>query len=167
MDLVAEKLSGRWILIGGTLLPALGREVRATQDIDFIGLGPRERAAQLELMAIAEELELPIESINQAAGYYLEKLKTLPSDFLPIRSNKRIQIFRPSFRLYLELKIQRLSESDLLDLIEYLDFCQANGDSLAKSSLENLVNDHLKRKPPSSPGNKGRLKILLTKIKKI
>lgn len=35
----AEKsISGEWILVGGSLLPALGLDYRSTLDIDLIGL---------------------------------------------------------------------------------------------------------------------------------
>ena len=36
-----ERLYGEWLLVGGTLLPAVGIDVRATVDIDLLGLGKK------------------------------------------------------------------------------------------------------------------------------
>ena len=35
LDAAVEKLDGEWILLGGTLLPALGIESRPTVDVDL------------------------------------------------------------------------------------------------------------------------------------
>ena len=59
-ELASEKLSGEWILLGGSVLPYLGRPIRATVDIDLATKSLRGGEQQLELMEIAESLSLPI-----------------------------------------------------------------------------------------------------------
>ena len=67
LTLATQQLRGRWLLVGGTLLPAVGIDTRSTVDIDLVGLGDKEKLQNLELMKIAEQLGLSVESINQAA----------------------------------------------------------------------------------------------------
>src|SRR5438552_100562 len=115
LKLAGIKLKGRWLLVGGTLLPAVGLEIRSTVDIDLIGISDKEAAQSLELMALAESLGLPVETINQAAAFFLKKIGFQEADLLPLHKGKNATIFRPSIELYLRLKIPRLSASDLLD----------------------------------------------------
>ena len=69
-----DQLTGEWVLVGGTVLPALNVDVRSTTDIDFVGLPVDTTREQLKLMQIAEDLGLPIESINQASAYFISKI---------------------------------------------------------------------------------------------
>ncbi len=117
------KLTGEWLLVGGTLLPAVGIDIRATLDIDIIGLGKKEKQQSLELMEIAESLGLSIESINQAADFFLNRLKYTKADLIPLIEGKRCTIYRPSCFLYIKLKSLRLTETDLSDCLSYFDFC--------------------------------------------
>jgi hypothetical protein len=69
-------LEGRWILIGGTVLPLMGIDHRVTMDIDLVNLDFKNSNQQvLQLMETAESLGLPVETINQAGGYFLSKVK--------------------------------------------------------------------------------------------
>ena len=38
LDIAIKKLSGEWIVIGGTVLPLVGIDYRVTVDIDIINL---------------------------------------------------------------------------------------------------------------------------------
>lgn len=60
----SSSLTGEWILVGGTLLPALGLNVRSTVDIDLIPLTKKDNSQTLELMKLTKSLNLPIETIN-------------------------------------------------------------------------------------------------------
>ena len=77
-----SKLKGEWILIGGTLLPAVGLDVRSTVDIDIVNLDPDSDQA-LKLMELAEQLGLGVETINQAAAFYVHKLGFTKADIFP------------------------------------------------------------------------------------
>lgn len=48
--LAGDRLQGRWVLLGGTLLPLLGVDYRVTTDIDLVGLGKDEMGQALELI---------------------------------------------------------------------------------------------------------------------
>jgi hypothetical protein len=139
LQLASEKLKGRWLLVGGTLLPAVGIDVRSTVDIDLVGLGDTERLQNLELMELAEKLGLSIESINQAADYFVKNSKYHESDLIPLKRGKSAVIYRPSLQLYWQLKIARLTESDVADCLAYLGYCQGQGDKVSKKFLQEMI----------------------------
>lgn len=156
-----EKLKGRWLLVGGTLLPALGVNLRSTVDIDFIGLGKAEAEQQLELMELAESLGLPVDTVNQAAAYFLKKVGHSPEDLIELYRGTSATIYRPTVELYWKLKVGRLSESDAEDCLEYFKFCKRAGDRIdidrLKSALSLLAR--------GVTGDKGaRFKTLLTAL---
>ena len=68
-------LTGDWVLLGGTLLYLLNREVRVTTDIDLVPLSDGGNQPLLQSFSLAEKLKLPVGSINSAALYFLKKIK--------------------------------------------------------------------------------------------
>jgi len=145
----ADTLDGEWLLVGGTLLPAVGLDVRPTVDIDLIGLGEKESAQNLELMEIAEKLGLAVESVNQAAAFFLKKVGYKKSDLLELQKGRRATIYRPSVMLYWKLKLPRLSDADQLDCQHYFNFCLAQKDHINKTLLLKIVEDHQAQRPSS------------------
>lgn len=141
-----ERLSGRWLLVGGTLLPAVGIDLRSTVDIDFLGIGDEEARQQLELMEVAESLGLPVESVNQAAGFFLKKVGFSERDLILLHQGRKAAIFRPSVELFWKLKIGRLSETDVQDCEHYLRFCKSVGDRIdiakLRAKLQSAHSDH-------------------------
>jgi hypothetical protein len=117
IDLALSELTGEWIIIGGAVPHLLGSGERPTLDIDLAGPDSATQADTLKLMAIAEKLGLPIESINQAASFFLKRIPDWQSNLVIIRSNTKCKIFRPNIELFFKLKLQRASESDVLDLM--------------------------------------------------
>lgn len=140
-------LEGKWLLIGGTLLPAVGIDIRATVDIDLIGLGIAEKAQTLKLMELAESLGLSIESVNQAADFFLSRTKYVKSDLILLRSGRRCKIFRPSASLYIRLKLGRFTESDYEDCLHYFKFCESIGDRIKIDEIEKAVRKVLADRP--------------------
>lgn len=139
LDLAGERLKGEWLLVGGTLLPAVGISVRSTVDIDLLGLGAREQAQNLELMEIADALGLGIEAVNQAAAFFLKKVGYKQNELIVLRQSTNSTIYRPSVALYWRLKLGRLTETDLTDCIHYLKFCESVGDPLDYKRLSAQV----------------------------
>jgi hypothetical protein len=119
-----RELKGEWVLLGGTLLPALGIDIRSTVDIDLVGLSKKEAAQNLELMRLASAMGLSIESINQAAAFFLKNVDYTARDLKVLKKSKSAVIYRPSFALYLKLKTARLSPTDLLDCEAYFHYCK-------------------------------------------
>ena len=135
----ADKLKGEWLLVGGTLLPAVGINVRSTVDIDLIGLTPAESNQQLELMQLAESLGLPVDSINQTAAFFLKKVGYTRGDLLVLHKGSGATIFRPSLALYWRLKCGRLSETDVEDCRHYMKFCVEAGDPVSQAGLKEFL----------------------------
>lgn len=155
LELVSRELEGRWLLVGGTLLPAVGIDVRATVDIDLVGLGPKEKMQNLELMTLAEKLGLHIEAINQAAEFFVSKHSPTSDDMIIVVKGKRAQIFRPRVELYWKLKVSRMTEADLLDCQHYLQFCIGQKDTIDMRELDRVV--HLELKKEGSSEKQDRL----------
>ena len=64
---------------------------------------------------------LPVETINQAAGLFLRKIANWNKMLVPLIKGTAT-IYRPNVTLFLLLKMERLSESDLGDCIEFIKF---------------------------------------------
>jgi hypothetical protein len=121
MTLAGERLDGDWVIIGGSVLPLLGIEHRVTLDIDLASCNPETSQRSLvALMELAQEIGLPVEGINQAAAYFLEKIPNWRQDLVRVHTGSRANFFRPNLALFLRLKITRLSESDLEDCLQFL-----------------------------------------------
>jgi hypothetical protein len=162
--LAGDRLTGDWVLLGGTLLHMLEADYRSTTDIDVVGINQQDTGDTLKLMEIAEELELPIESINQAAAYFLLKIKDYQSHLLLLHGGKKARLFRPDTYLFIQLKIGRLNETDLSDCIVYLKTVRNEGDPVDLSAIEKLLSNALKKEPLQS--KRERLERLLAAVAK-
>ena len=163
LTLAGERLTGKWVLVGGTVLPALGAEYRSTVDIDFVGLpldSPRETLA---LMQIAEDLGLPIESVNQAAAYFVSKIPDFDASLVLLHKGKNAVIYRPSLELFIRLKLARLSETDLTDCLEFLRLADSLGETLDRKALAQVVRTELKKSKVTE--RTGRIQQLLKALK--
>ena len=158
LHLAGNSLEGKWILVGGTLLPALGINVRSTIDIDLVGLGEREANQSLELMELAEKLGLSVESINQSAAFFLKKIKYDKGDLLLLHQGKKATLYRPSLELYWKLKVGRLSETDALDCQHYYSYCVTKKDPISYKALTKILKSALTSDTP--PEKAARLIIL-------
>lgn len=139
LDRAVEQLKGEWLLVGGTLLPAVGLDVRATVDIDLVGLSAKESAQSLELMELAEELKLPVETVNQAAAFFVHKAGYTKSDLLPLRKSRNCVIYRPSLLLYWKLKLARMTETDAIDCQHYFNYCVGQGDAMNRGEIKKAL----------------------------
>lgn len=160
-----DHLKGEWILVGGTLLPALGLNVRATLDIDLVGLSEKEASQVLQLMQLAEHLGLSVESINQSASFFLNKVGYKKRDLLVLHKGQSAIIYRPSVELYWKLKIERLSSADALDCQHYLHYCLGQKDRVNFKELSMILRTAQKREQtPEMQMRLQELKALLQQI---
>lgn len=164
LKLASDRLTGEWLLIGGTLLPALGIEIRATVDVDLIGLTEKESSQTLALMEIAESLGLSIETINQAAAFFLQQISYKKTDLIKLLSGKKCTVYRPSVWLYWSLKLKRLSSTDLLDCTYYFQYCKVHNDKIDLHRLQDIVDEALHKK--NSEEKRERLKKLKSLVEK-
>lgn len=144
----AEKLNGKWLLIGGTVLPALGVDYRATIDVDLIPLNAQSNDDLISLMELAEDLSLPIEAINSAGAYFLKKIGSYENDMVLLLKGSMAEIYRPNFYLFFQLKIARLSEQDFLDILEMRKYCLAHSEDLKLTLCQKILTQELKKSLP-------------------
>jgi hypothetical protein len=115
-----DRLGGEWVLVGGSLLVAQGISSRSTVDIDLVGLSNPTQSDTLALMEIASENALPIETLNQAASYFVLKIPELRSHLEPWITGKRGTLYQPDLYLYVRTKIERLSDTDSKDVLAWI-----------------------------------------------
>ena len=100
--LASERLTGDWIIVGGTVLPLLGADHRVTIDVDVVSAARDISQAQtLVLMEIAQELGLPVEAVNSAASFYLHQISDHRAHWVEFAKGPRATIYRPDLVLFL------------------------------------------------------------------
>lgn len=111
---ICEQLDGEWLVIGGAIVSLWLEPRRTTEDVDVLGLGgtPRERLALLEL---GDSLGLPVESLNSAADFFVQRIPDWREHLVRFRSGAKGTVFRPDGTLFLLLKLRRMDERDLDD----------------------------------------------------
>ena len=119
--LAEKRLVGDWVLLGGTLLYYFGIEKRVTTDIDLVPISKKDNSGVLSSMELAQDLNLPVETINSAVLFFLEKIPNYREDLIELRKWKNGCLYRPNLYLFLKLKLNRLSESDFQDCSDLLD----------------------------------------------
>lgn len=145
LRLAGDDLEGDFILIGGTVLIALGVEHRTTTDIDLIGKTKKEQAQTLRLMELSEKLGLAVESINQAGALFLTRIPKYEERLVLMHEGKTARIFRPDATLYLLLKLRRLSESDLSDCLQWLKWCEKQDEHPDKKAVKSAIQSEIKK----------------------
>ena len=165
VDIAMDRLEGDWVLIGGTVLPLLGISDRVTLDIDIVGPIDAPQSATLVLMEIAEGLGLPPEAINQAAAFFLRRIKGWQDHVVPYRHGASGTLFRPDATLYVLLKLPRLSEADLGDCLAFLDFARLHDEKIDLGKLRSATRRHLRKK--QSESKQGRLLALLEALERL
>lgn len=115
-DQMKEKLTGEWIIVGGSLLHVLGISERETIDIDLVPAGEITNSNQLKIMEIAEENGFPPEVINFSAEFFFKKQDGWRDELVLLFENGNVKIYRPTVKLFRLLKEQRGTETDFADI---------------------------------------------------
>jgi len=157
----AKRLEGKWALIGGTVLPALGVNYRSTIDVDLISLDGKQQT--LKLMELAEDLGLPVETINSAGAYFLSKIEDHQSHWVELIRGPHCVIYRPDAFLYLKLKMGRMSSSDLSDCEAFLDLTHRLKEPVDSQSALKEIEKCIKKE--TDQAKKERLLKLSDKLK--
>lgn len=164
VELARERLEGEWVIIGGALLPILNISNRATIDIDLIGPQKDQISEQLGMLKLSEELEIPIESINQAASMFLLRIPNWKDMLVELAVGIKMVLFRPNSTLFILLKISRLSEIDFEDCLNFLVFAKKNNEDIDKKKLDAAIKKRLSEDVTDDA--KKRLEELRIKIRK-
>ena len=165
IGLAGKRLSGDWIILGGTVLPLLGIDHRTTVDIDLARAEKSGDDQSLELMQIAEDIGLPPEAVNPAASFFLHKISDWRENLVLVSKGSKAKIYRPNGTLFLLLKISRLSESDLADCLEMLKYCKKNKEAIDLSRLQKALTVEIQKCESSDPEKVKRLKSLRQQTK--
>ncbi len=165
VSLAADRLEGAWVIIGGAALPLMGAGHRPTVDIDVAGPADATLAQTMVLLEIAEELSLPVESINQAGAFFLRKIEDWGEHLITVRKGQSATILRPDITLFVLLKLNRFTETDLRDCLEVLNLVGKRGNEVERDRLIVAVNALLQQHP--SPNRLARLSKLLDVLGKM
>lgn len=154
LKLAGDKLTGDWVIVGGSVLPMLGVDHRSTVDIDIAGPDDADMAQTLALMEIADSLGLPVEAINQAASYFLRRIDGWEQHLVPLHRGSSARLFRPDPTLFLLLKIPRLSESDLADCLAFLDYAAQHGETIDRPRVAQAIADRIATTVKNGPSER-------------
>ena len=142
---MSDSLTGDWLIFGGTVPYLLGMDVRPTVDIDLASFSISTNQDSLLLMNLVQEFGLPLETINQAGGFFLQKIPGWQEQVILLKAGKKSRIYRPNLELYLRLKSARMTEADVQDCLSYLDFAYRNNEiknlNLIVKNLEKACKD--------------------------
>lgn len=133
--MAGKELHGEWILLGGAVIPLIDKSIRVTYDIDFVSKSDSSNTELLKLFKVAEKLNLPVETINSSAGFFLRKIPKWEANIVILFQSKSCTIYRPNVNLFIELKINRMSESDLLDCQSMLSFALKTNEKIKTEFL--------------------------------
>lgn len=129
LEKAGDRLTGDWVIIGGSVLALVGAQYRVTNDIDLAGPEEATQKDNLLLMEIAEELGFPVETINQAGAFFLSKIPQWKKMIVLHHKGKKAAFYRPNATLYVLLKMPRLTESDLTDCLKLMELYPQEIDS--------------------------------------
>lgn len=116
INALCERLEGDWLLIGGSLLHFLEIGTRQTLDIDLVPIDKVTNDTLLQAIEVAVEHDLPPESINFAAEYFVKKQKGWKKNIVLMKQTKTMRLFRPNKKLFKNLKLARGTETDKEDV---------------------------------------------------
>lgn len=146
------ELEGEWLLLGGAAAAAWFSVARTTEDIDLVGLAGTA-AERLALMNLATASGIPVEAVNSAADFFVRRIDGWREELVPLIRGPRATIYRPSATLFLLLKLERLTATDLDDCLVLLDHCAITGEPVDRervlARIESLP-------PATDPGRRER-----------
>lgn len=138
---ILEDLENDWVIIGGALLAIIQASQRSTADIDICPINEMSNDNRLFLMNIAIKSGLPIEAINPSADYFLRQIPNWKSALVLYKIGKKGKLFRPSLELYLKLKLNRGSDTDIEDCISFIDWHKKNSLEINTHSIREILKD--------------------------
>lgn len=142
LELAGRQLDGDWLLIGGAAAATWFAPTRTTEDLDIIGLGGSQEE-RFALMTLAAAAAIPIEAVNSAADFFVRRIDGWRDELVVLHRGPRATIHRPSATLFLLLKINRLSETDLEDCLGLLAHCALSGEALDCTRVRAALAAHL------------------------
>lgn len=162
VKLLGDSLAGDWLVVGGTVLPLLGVKHRVTLDIDIVKKNKASQADTIALMELARSLNLPVETINQAATFFVNKITDWKKNLIPLYEGNKSTVFRPNATLFLLLKLGRMSPSDLTDCLQMLKFASRHKELIDRDRVLNRLHEEIEKE--QSELRAARLETLVEKL---
>src|SRR5687768_1740492 len=104
LDAACERLHGEWLLVGGAAAAVWFRPERRTEDIDLCAFDSGNLAKH-EVMNLAADHGLPVETINLAASFFVSKVEGWRDEIEVLRTGSTATLYRPTATLFLLLKL--------------------------------------------------------------
>ncbi len=161
-QLVGERLTGDWVVLGGSALTLIGIGDRVTLDIDVASARASGQDDTIVLLEIALALGLPVEAVNQAAAFFLRDIPDWRADLTAIHKGPSATVHVPGPTLYVLTKIGRLSSSDLADCTTMLRHARAERIPVDTERLRAAIDRAFDAEP--SPPRAERLRALRATI---
>jgi len=143
IEAVINELDGDWLIVGGSLLSVVQSNSRHTVDIDLCPVDEMTNEKRLNLMDIAQKCKLSIEAINPAADFFVRQIANWKSEIILYKKGLKGSLFRPSLKLFFQLKFKRSSQSDLQDCSLYLQWHQKENLKYSSIELTELINNQI------------------------
>jgi hypothetical protein len=160
VDAIAGRLTGEWLLLGGALVALWVQPRRVTEDIDVVGLDTEGRP-RLALLQLAHDLGLPVEALNSAADFFVSRVEGWRDEVEPFRKGAAGTVLRPTPTLFVLLKVERLSETDLADCLAVIARAAEDGLRLDRERLIAAVDALPPRSDPAMLGRRASLRLAL------
>ncbi|GMV43780.1 MAG: hypothetical protein AMXMBFR64_54960 [Myxococcales bacterium] len=102
----ADRLVGRWLLVGRAVAALWLRPRRMTEGVDLLGLD--DPSQRLQLFELADATGLPVEAVNSTADFFVRAVPGWDQELVVLATGARATIIRPSATLFVLLKLRRL-----------------------------------------------------------
>lgn len=129
-----------------------------TPAIDVAGPDEAGVAATNELLRIARDLGLPVEAVNQSAAFFLHAIPDWRNRLHVLLVGSSARVLVPDVALFVELKLGRLSPSDLEDGLERIALARSRDDDVDDQRLLALIS--AQRDGRFNPDRLARLDVL-------
>ena len=139
---ILEDIESDWVIIGGSLLAIIRASDRSTADIDICPVNEMTNEHRLLLMNIAVKSGLPIEAINPSADFFLRQIPNWRASLILFKAGNKGNIFRPSLELYLKLKLNRGSDTDIDDCISFIKWHKKNSLEINSETIKNILKNY-------------------------
>lgn len=160
LEAVTNDIEGDWVLVGGALMAVLIPNSRATADIDLCPIGELTNERRISLMRLAQKSHLSIEAINPSADFFLRQIPQWQASLILFIKGAKGNLYRPSLELYIKMKTERATESDISDCIAFWQWHKDNGLDYDSVSIRDYLNQKISQE--NQPQKKLNLQRLLS-----
>lgn len=136
---MVTELEGDWVLIGGSLLAVINAESRFTSDIDLCSIDELSNEKRISLMKLAEQAGLSIEAINPAADYFLKQVPNWKNSLVILQNGIKGNLYRPSLELYMALKLNRGTDTDIKDCLSFIRWHLKNNIDFDREKIKKTI----------------------------